>query len=86
MNFPYMLTKFVSVCVLPRLIYSYEPWSNITDKGYQALQSAQLLYLQNMAEVPIAAFYLDLESCALDSRGPRTEVPENGKTGPLVPR
>ena len=36
----------------------------MTDKDYQALQSAQLLYLRNVAEVPrgtpIAALYLEL--------------------------
>ena len=40
-------------CVfLPRLIYNCESWSNVTDKDYQALQSAQLLYLRNVMEVP----------------------------------
>ena len=49
---------------LSRLIYNCESWSNMTDKDYQALQSAQLLYLWNVMEVPrgtpIAALYLEL--------------------------
>ena len=58
-----MLTLYQSV-FLPRLIYNCESWSNMTDKDYQALQSAQLLYLWNVVEVPrgtpIAALYLEL--------------------------
>ena len=58
-----MLILYKSV-FLPRLIYNCESWSNMTDKGHQALQSAQLLYLGNVMEVPrgtpIAALYLDL--------------------------
>ena len=56
-------TRYQSV-FLPRLIYNCESWSNMTDKDYQALQSAQLLYLRNVMEVPrgtpIAALYLEL--------------------------
>ena len=55
-----MLILYQSV-FLPRLIYNCESWSNMTDKDCQALQSAQLLYLQNVMEVrrgtPIVAFY-----------------------------
>ena len=52
-------------CVfLPGLIYNCESWSNVTDIDYQALQSAQLLYLRNVMEVPrgtpVAALYLEL--------------------------
>ena len=52
-------------CVfLQRLIYNCESWSSVTDKDYQALQSAQVLYLRNVMEVPcgilIAALYLEL--------------------------
>ena len=58
-----MLILYQSV-FLPRLIYNCESWSNMTDKDYQALQSAQLLYLRNVVEVPrgtpIAALYLEL--------------------------
>ena len=58
-----MLILYQSV-FLPRLICSYESWSNIADKDCQALQSAQLLYLRNVMEVsrstPIAALYLEL--------------------------
>ena len=58
-----MLILYESV-FLPRLIYNCESWSNMTDKDYQALQSAQLLYLRNVVEVPrgtpIAALYLEL--------------------------
>ena len=50
---------------LPQLIHNCESWSNMTDKDYLALQSAQLLYLLNVMEVPrgtpIAALYLELE-------------------------
>ena len=58
-----MLILYQSV-FLPRIIYNCESWSNMTDKDYQALQSAQLLYLRNVMEVPcgtpIAALYLEL--------------------------
>ena len=58
-----MLILYQSV-FLPRLICNCESWSNMTDKDYQALQSAQLLYLRNVVEVPrgtpIAALYLEL--------------------------
>ena len=49
---------------LPRLIYNCESWSNMTPKDYKVLQSAQLLYLQNVTEVsratPIVALFLEL--------------------------
>ena len=63
-----MLILYQSV-FLQRLIYNCESWSNMTDKDYQALQSAQLLYLRNVMEVPrgtyclLLHFTLNLESC-----------------------
>ena len=58
-----MLILYQSV-FLPRLIYNCESWSNMTLKDYKALQSAQLLYLLNVMEVPRAtptvALFLEL--------------------------
>ena len=58
-----MLILYQSV-FLPRFIGNYESWSNMADKDCHALQSAQLLYLRNVMEVPrgtpIAALYLEL--------------------------
>ena len=48
---------------LPRLIYNFEAWSNMTN-DYETLQSLQLNYLRNIMELPkgapIAALYLEL--------------------------
>ena len=58
-----MLILYQSV-FLSQLIYNCESWSKMTDKDYQALQSAQLLYLRSVMEVPcrtpIAALFLEL--------------------------
>ena len=58
-----MLILYQSVFFL-RFIFSCELWSHMTNKDYQVLQSAQLLCLRNVMEVPhgtpIVAIYLEL--------------------------
>ena len=58
-----MLLLYKTVFI-PRLIYNYEAWSNLTPKDYLTLQASQLTYLRNVLEVskatPIAAMYLEL--------------------------
>ena len=49
---------------LPRLIYNYEAWSNMTKNDYETLKFLQLNYLWSIMELPkeapIAALYLEL--------------------------
>ena len=54
-----MLILYQSV-FFPRLIYNCESWSNMTPKDYKVLQSAQLLYLWNVMEVPRATPTVEL--------------------------
>ena len=58
------MLRLYKTVVIPRLIYNYEAWSNLTPKGYLTLQTSQLTYLKNVLEVskatPIAAMYLEL--------------------------
>ena len=59
-----MMVMYQSV-FLPRLIlYNYQSWSNLTDKGISNLQGAQLNFLRRVMEVPksapIAALFLEL--------------------------
>ena len=36
---------------IPRMIYNFEAWSNLTPKDYLTLQASQLTYLRNILEV-----------------------------------
>ena len=60
------------------LFRNCEPWSNMTDKDYQALQSAQLLYLRNVMEVPLgtptAVLYLKLGILPIQSEIKKRQV------------
>ena len=49
---------------LPRLLYNFEAWSNLSKNDIKSLQASQLSYLRCVMEVPtstpVAALYLEL--------------------------
>ena len=49
---------------LPRLIFNFETWSNLTNQEVESLQKVQLKYLRNMMKVanstPVAGTFLEL--------------------------
>ena len=48
---PNMILLYYSV-FLPRLIYTVEAWSSLTEANIQCLQKAQLHYLRRILEIP----------------------------------